>query len=253
MIRRGRLPARRDLGLARVLYQWNDLDAAEQHGQQSLQLARQMENVDTPAACEMFLALLKLAQGDLAGAAALLAQADQFVRQHNFVVLMPEVAAAQVVTLLHQGNLAEAADLAEKRALPVSQARVHLAQGDPATALVLLEPLRRQAEAKGWENERLKVVILEAIAHHALGEEVKAMQLLGEALALGEPGGFIRIFVDEGEPMRLLILDFRLWIEKRSCAQDPKMIGYVDRLTGCFCATSGCSAIKNQQSKIYND
>ena len=38
------------LGLARISYQWNDLDAAQKHGQQSLQLAQQMGNVDTPAA-----------------------------------------------------------------------------------------------------------------------------------------------------------------------------------------------------------
>ncbi len=31
------------LGLARIYYQWNDLDAAEQHGRQSLQLARQYD------------------------------------------------------------------------------------------------------------------------------------------------------------------------------------------------------------------
>ena len=31
------------LGLARICYEWNDLDAAEQHGQQSLQLARQYD------------------------------------------------------------------------------------------------------------------------------------------------------------------------------------------------------------------
>ena len=31
------------LGLARICYEWNDLEAAEQHGQQSLQLARQLE------------------------------------------------------------------------------------------------------------------------------------------------------------------------------------------------------------------
>ena len=32
------------LGLARIFYEWNDLDAAEQHAQQSLHLARQYES-----------------------------------------------------------------------------------------------------------------------------------------------------------------------------------------------------------------
>ena len=153
----------------------------------------------------MFLARLKLAQGDVAGAAAILAEADQSVRQHNFVHRMPEVAAAQVLVLLHQGNLAAAAHLAEKHELPISQARVHLAQGDPSAALAVLEPLRQQMEAKGWQDERLKVMVLQAVALHAHGEKDKAVQLLGEALALAEPGGFIRIFVDEGLPMAQLL------------------------------------------------
>ena len=153
------------LGLARIFYEWNDLDAAEQHGQQSLQLARQIENIDRFVVCEVFLARLKLAQGDVAGAAAILAQADQSARQHNFVYRIPEVAAAQVLTLLRQGNLAAAAHLAQTHELPISQARVHLAQGDPSAALAVLEPLRQQAEAKGWEDERLKVMVLQAVAH----------------------------------------------------------------------------------------
>ncbi len=48
------------LGLARITYQWNDLDTAQQHGQQCLQLTRQMEGVDTFASCEVLLARLKL-------------------------------------------------------------------------------------------------------------------------------------------------------------------------------------------------
>jgi LuxR family maltose regulon positive regulatory protein len=196
------------LGLARVLYEWNDLGAAEQQGQQSLHLARQYERViDRFIVCEVFLARLKLAQGDIAGAAAILAQANQSAHQQNFVYRIPEVAAAQVLTLLRQGNLAAAGELAQAHKLPMSQARVHLAQGDPAAALSILEPLRRHMEAKGWEDERLKVMVLQAVALQAHGEKENAVQLLGKALALAEPGGFIRIFIDEGIQMARLLAD----------------------------------------------
>ena len=50
-------------------------------------------------------------------------------------------------------------------------------------------------------------MVLQAVALHAHGEKDKAVQLLGEALALAEPGGFIRIFVDEGQPMALLLAE----------------------------------------------
>jgi len=194
------------LGVARVLYEWNDLDAAEQHGRQSLHLARQYDRViDRFVICEVFLARLKLAQGDVVGAAALLAEAGQSARQHNFVFRMPEVAAAQVLTLLRQGNLVAAAHLAQTHELPLSQARVHLARGNPSAALAVLEPWRRQVEAKGWEDERLKVMVLQAVALQAHGEKDKAVQLLFDALALAAPGGFIRTFLDEGLPMAHLL------------------------------------------------
>jgi LuxR family maltose regulon positive regulatory protein len=193
------------LGLARIFYEWNDLDAAQQHGQQSVQLARQSENTDRFVSSEVFLARLKLAQGDVAGAAAILAKADQSVRQHNFIHRLPELAAAQVLVLLRQDNLAAAARLAETHELPLSQARVHLAQGDPSTALAVLGPWRQQMEAKDWQDERLKVMVLQAVAHQAHGKKEVAVQLLADALALAAPGGFIRIFVDEGVPMAQLL------------------------------------------------
>ncbi|MEO8315809.1 MAG: LuxR C-terminal-related transcriptional regulator [Pseudomonadota bacterium] len=197
------------LGLARVLYQWNDLEAAGQHAQQSAHLAPQLDNVDTPATCGMLLARLKLAQGDLAGATALLAKAEQFVRQHHFAHRMPELAALQVLTLLRQGHLAAAAQLAQTHELPISQARVQLAQGDSSAALALLSPVRRQAEARGWVDEQLKVIVVEAIALQAHGDTDQAMHLLKDALALAAPGGFIRIFVDEGKPMAQLLIGMR--------------------------------------------
>jgi LuxR family transcriptional regulator, maltose regulon positive regulatory protein len=193
------------LGLARITYQWNDLDTALQHGQQSLQLARQMENVATPAACGMLLARLKLAQGDVDSAAAHLAQAEQFVRENYYMHLMPELTAAQVLVLLRQGNVTAAYHLAQTHELPISLARVHLARGDPSTAMAVLEPLRQQVDAKGWVDERLKIMIIQAIALHALGENEQAAQALNKALELAEPGGFIRIFVDEGQSIAHLI------------------------------------------------
>jgi LuxR family maltose regulon positive regulatory protein len=208
------------LGLARIFYEWNDLDAAQSHGQQSILLARQFADIiDRFVICEVFLARLMLTKGDVAGAAAILAQADQSARLHNFVNRLPELAAAQVLVLLHQGNLAEASRLAEAQELPLSLARVRLAQGDPSAALAALEPARRQAEAKAWEDDRLKVMILQSLALHAQGEKDRALHLLGEALTLAEPGGFVRIFVDESMPMA------RLLSEAAACGISPDYVG----------------------------
>jgi len=194
------------LGLARILYEWNDLEAAEQHGRQSRHLARQYESgVDRFVACEVFLARLKLAQGDVAGAAAMLAQASQSAHQQGFAHRLPEIAAAQVLTFLRQGQLAAAAHLAETHDLPLSQARVLLAQGNPAAARAALVPWRRQVEAKGWADERLKALVLQAVALQADGDQDQAVQLLLDALALAEPEGLIRLFVDEGRPMAPLL------------------------------------------------
>jgi LuxR family transcriptional regulator, maltose regulon positive regulatory protein len=194
------------LGLARICYEWNDLEAAERHGQQGLQLTLQWDSViDRFIVSEVFLARLKLTRGDLDGATALLAKAEQSARRHNFSLRLPEIAAVQVLVLIRQGQAAAAAQLASQYELPLSQARVLIAQSNPAAALMILEPLRQQMEARGWADERLNTIVLQAIAFHIHGEKDKAIKLLGEALALAEPGGFIRIFIDEGPLMAELL------------------------------------------------
>jgi LuxR family maltose regulon positive regulatory protein len=194
------------LGLARILYEWNDLAAAEFHAQQSVQLARQYESIiDRFVLGELFLVRLKLAQGDVDGAAALITKTDESVRQHNFVHRIAEVAAIQVLVFLRQGNLAAAAELAEAHKLPLSQARVRLAQGNPFAALEIVKSFRQQVEAKGWKDEQLKATVLQSVIHQAHGQTEQALQLLGEALASAEPGGFLRIFLDEREPMAQLL------------------------------------------------
>jgi LuxR family maltose regulon positive regulatory protein len=189
-------------GLAQIYYEWNDLDAAERYGQQGLRLSQQYEHgIDRFIIAEVFLARLKLAQGDISGAARMLTQTEQTARQKNFTLRLPEIAAAQVQVLLKQTNLPAAAELARRFELPLSQARVLLAQGDSSAALPILESFRQQVEAKGWQDERLRSMVLQAVAHQAHGNKEKAMELLGEALAIAELEGFIRLFVDEGVAM----------------------------------------------------
>ncbi|WP_343225210.1 LuxR C-terminal-related transcriptional regulator [Paenibacillus sp. EZ-K15] len=193
------------LGLARICSEWNDLDAAEQHGQQALHLAGQFEHIDRGVACEVFLARLKLSRGAVTEAVVMLAKADHFARQHHFAHQLPHIAEAQVLAMLLQGDVGSALQLAQKFELKLSLTRVLLAQGDTAAALVILERLRTDMEVKEWVDEQLKVMVLQALALHAHGEKRRAAQVAADVLGMGEPGGFIRLFIDEGEPLRELI------------------------------------------------
>ena len=138
------------VGLARICYEWNDLEAAEQYGRQSVELARQYDPaIDRVIISEVFVACLKLTQGDAAGAAAILAEAQHTAQRRNFTLRLPEIAAVQVLVLLRQGEVAAAAQLAGQYELPLSRARVLLAQGDASEALAVLAAYRRAGGSQG--------------------------------------------------------------------------------------------------------
>jgi LuxR family maltose regulon positive regulatory protein len=241
------LPSAHDahLGLARIYYEWNDLDAASRYAQQSLQMAHQYDQViDRYILSEIFIARITLATGDAAGAAALLTQTRQSANHKNFTRWLAEIAAVQVLTLIRQGQLTAAAELSQQYELPMSLARVLLAQRNTSAALVILESFHQQMEAKGWQDERLKALVLLAIAHHAHSDQEKAVDLLSDALTLAEPGGFIRLFVDEGESVRLLLCDSKDSILKTS----PNLCAYLEKLLAAFPST----AIEDPKSKTQN-
>jgi LuxR family maltose regulon positive regulatory protein len=194
------------LGLARICYEWNDLDAAGQYAEQSLKLARQYDQViDRLILSELFLCRLKLARGDVAGAAGALAQAEQEMRRSNNTFRLQDKAAAQAMILLRQGNIGGTAQLAQKADLPLIQARVLIAQGDPSAALGVFETFRQTAVVKAWASLLIQVMVVQSIALYKNGEKEKAVALLGEVLARAEPEGFIRLFLDEGDAMAELL------------------------------------------------
>jgi LuxR family transcriptional regulator, maltose regulon positive regulatory protein len=69
-------------------------------------------------------------------------------------------------------------------------------------------------------------MVLESMALHAHGETEQAVKLLRESLALAEPEGFIRIFVDEGSPMAELL--------ERMKNEDGRVKNYVGKLLASF-------------------
>jgi len=228
------------LGLARILYEWNDLEAAEEHARFSLQLALEYEKViDRFIICEIFLARLKFARKDLDGAAAILEKASRTARQKNFTHRISEIASTQGLILIAQGKLSDASYLAKKYELPISQARIYLAQGDFSAALELLGRLHQQVEEKNLKDEQLKVMVLMAVAYHLGEDKDRALQLLGDALMLAELGGFVRIFVDVGQPMAELLLEAKT---------QGMMPGYISKLLAIFKAKEGKYALKSSPS-----
>jgi LuxR family maltose regulon positive regulatory protein len=107
-------------------------------------------------------------------------------------------------------------------------ARILLAKNQPTAALQRLEPARQRATAGQRWGHVIEIRLLQALAHQKLHEEPQALTALTEALRLGEPEGYIRSFVEEGEAMEALLSRLR----KRCAKQGPTP--YLDTLLTAF-------------------
>jgi LuxR family maltose regulon positive regulatory protein len=72
-------------------------------------------------------------------------------------------------------------------------------------AIRLLERLLHAAEAGGRTGSVVEILVLLALAHQMRGDLAAALAPLERALTLAEPEGYVRIFVDEGQPMEALL------------------------------------------------
>jgi LuxR family maltose regulon positive regulatory protein len=71
----------------------------------------------------------------------------------------------------------------------------------------LLQRLLEAVETGGRTTRAIEILMLQALASQAGGERKRAIAALERALNLAEPGGFVRIFVDEGPPMARLLYE----------------------------------------------
>lgn len=210
--------AKLEVPLIEVYLEKNELAAA--HGRVTDVLMRMQS---WPMPTDRIFALLaqihvQQAQGDVVGALETLQTAkDVKNKQPVLMNLARSVDLAEVRLLLETGDLQAAARLLDELqpgSSPVVAtreqellmlARLRIVQGKPDEAEAILSRLAGEAETREQNRALIEIVALQAIALAAQGNRTESLQVLTQALRLGEPEGFVRLFVDEGESMRRLL------------------------------------------------
>ncbi len=215
-------------GLGELRYEWNDLEAAERLLQQGREVLGGPLTLAADAIAQGYATLARLyqARNDNTGALAIVEAFANLAFARQFAPApLAFVEAVRAQLELMGGHLAAAVHWAEASGLSVSDepcyprereyltfARVRIAQGrqEPAgpflsEALRLLARLRADAEEKARLGSTLEILLLQALALSALGKGTEALAVLERALTQAEPQGYIRLFVDEGEPLVALL------------------------------------------------
>jgi LuxR family maltose regulon positive regulatory protein len=243
-------------GMGDLLREWNDLDAAERHLEQGMDLVSEIPTVDAEVVAHGFISLARMqhARGEYGAAETTLETFSQLARERNFFPqLLGHAAALKARLALAQGNLPGAIDWADASALHVDEpsypreveyltlARVLLAQGrdDPEgpyfdDTLRLIDLLLRAAESGARMGSVIEMLILRALALYAQRETSGAFAALERALTLAEPEGYIRVLVDEGRPMAALLSEFKARRRGGRGTKQLASLGYVRRLLAVF-------------------
>jgi LuxR family maltose regulon positive regulatory protein len=211
-------------GLSRINYEWNQLDKAGQYIDQCIALCRQWGNSNLLAQGYVILARLEWARCNPEKARETMRAAERMAQEES---LAPRQSAwvkyACARWWITQGSLERASQLvqqaditidlaARESGIPYRQEREYLlllrllsAQGDYEPALALVERLLSIAEAAKRIGRVIELLVLQALALQGKKDMEQAMSVLEKALALAQPEGFTRVFLDEGRPMAKLL------------------------------------------------
>jgi LuxR family maltose regulon positive regulatory protein len=212
------------LRLSDLHYEQNNLQAAAEHMQKAEELGEQDASPHWLYRLRLAQARIKRAERDLDSAVDLLNEAERLYIPTPVPDVHP-IAAIKAQVWIAQGKLAEALDWVEERGLSVDDelsylrefehitlARVLIAQyrsgcieSTIQEALALLDRLHEAAEAGGRAGSVIEILVLQALAHEAQDDIPAALVSLEHALTLAEPEGYVRLFLDKGEPISHLL------------------------------------------------
>ena len=206
------------VGLAEVAYQRNELDSALWQVTEGIAVCRQFLYPAPLGTGLVTLAWIRQAQGDPGGALEAMGEAGRAALGPGVTGLLNPVPSQRARLLLAQGDVSAAAQWAKAAGLSPDDepdyprepaylvlARVLLAQDRPGPALTLLQRLLATAASQDRIGSVIEIQALRALALAARRDHAGALGALAEAVTLACPQGYVRVFADEGAPMRALL------------------------------------------------
>ncbi len=211
-------------GLGEICLERGDLAGAVRHFQTSRELGEQAMLPVWRNRWHIAQARLSQARGDLEAALGHLDEA-----QRAFITTarpdLDPVAAKKARIHVAQGRVAEALEWVRERGLPVDAPPSFLSEFEHITLARVLSTVRRRGTSESSANEAegllerllqaaenggrvasvIEILALQALALEAAGDTEAALASLERALLLAEPEGHVRVFVDEGPPMAVLL------------------------------------------------
>jgi LuxR family maltose regulon positive regulatory protein len=221
------------LDLCALHDEWNDLEAATRHLARSVEISRRSGTAEFLVSGEMMRARLQMVQGDLSAALDTARRANEMARDFP-PFTRARTAACLVRVALAQGDLDAASRWAEEVTseadahtfhmfLGLSRARLLIAQGQKEAAAAELQACFEKAFNGGWGYALIVVRVLQSL----IAEPCEAaLEFLTDALTRAQPEGYVRAFVDAGEPMAKLL--------ERMKDEGGRMKPYVLKLLAAF-------------------
>jgi len=217
------LPAtcRAFMGLGTIAYEQNDLDEAEGHYSKALELARQGNEMLTVMNGYVLLAWLYQIRGNTEKADELLSQAQSLALKSYTADIEGYFESWKARFALTRGDMDAAARWADEQRESLTSSetlfytyaygllstffKVCIATGKLDGILPALENAKRNMETQGQTGWLIDILAIESLVLDTTGNTEKALAVLEQALKLAEPHSFIRLFVDQGEPMAKLL------------------------------------------------
>jgi LuxR family transcriptional regulator, maltose regulon positive regulatory protein len=236
--------------LGRLLYEWNDLEQAERTLHDSIKWGQRWAAADIRSIGLLYLAYIRLAQQEPQVARDLMQQAEHALHdrlvsplsrdvaqlhQARLALLLGDINTAQDWATNYQQHLTELPAALRITGVAVV-ARVWLAQGQADRVCELIGPRADTLESAGLIGSAIEYRLLYALALRTLDRSTEARSTLRRALTLAEAGGYVRLFIDEGNALQSLLSELRSTLQRQS---DQRLLPYLQKLLAAFPAPLG--------------